>query len=124
MYPTQPRSIMVTIAQATIDSLKNSVPATMPGVVFLSGGMAEVEASIVLNEINKIKNSNEDGDYPWYLTFSYGRALQATVLEIVERTRLLMFPMLKERYSIVVRANGYAAMGVYENENICWSIFT
>jgi len=104
-----------TIAQATIDSLKNSVPSTMPGVVFLSGGMAEVEASIVLNEINKIKNSNKDDKYPWYLTFSYGRALQASVLR---SWRGLDNNISHAQETLLHRckANGYAAMGVYDNE--------
>jgi fructose-bisphosphate aldolase class I len=103
------------IAEATIDSLKKSVPAIMPGVVFLSGGMSEVDASIVLNEINKIKNNNEDGDYPWYLTFSYGRALQSTVLE---SWRGLDFNVTHAQGLLLhrCRANGYASMGVYENE--------
>ena len=48
----------------------------MPGVVFLSGGMSEIEASEALNEINKLLEKK-----PWYLTFSYGRALQEPCLK-------------------------------------------
>ena len=47
----------------------------MPGICFLSGGQSEDDASINLNAINQYP-----GKKPWALTFSYGRALQASVL--------------------------------------------
>jgi fructose-bisphosphate aldolase class I len=50
------------------------VPAAIPGIVFLSGGQSEVEATANLNAINQIGG-------PWPLSFSYGRALQASALE-------------------------------------------
>ncbi len=91
-------------------ALQQTVPASMPGVVFLSGGMSEVEASVALNEINKV-----EGNKPWYLTFSYGRALQASVLnawkgdsnnlESAQNTLLLR-----------AKANGLATLGKYINE--------
>lgn len=59
------------VAQATLRALKNSVPAEIPGVVFLSGGQSPDEATMNLNEINKLK-----GDSPWQLSFSFARALQ------------------------------------------------
>ena len=46
----------------------------MPGIVFLSGGLSSINATMVLNEINKLKNA------PWKLSFSYGRALQEDAL--------------------------------------------
>ena len=52
------------------------VPAAVPGVVFLSGGQTEEEASVHLNAINQYP-----GKKPWVLSFSYGRALQASVLK-------------------------------------------
>jgi fructose-bisphosphate aldolase class I len=52
------------------------VPA-LPGVVFLSGGQSEEEASLNLNAMNKIDKLPK----PWALTFSYGRALQTSVLK-------------------------------------------
>lgn len=61
------------IARATVEALQASVPQSMPGVVFLSGGQSEEEASVNLSAINKAKGSNK-----WTLTFSYGRALQAS----------------------------------------------
>jgi len=63
------------LAHYTVQSFQQTVPVSMPGVVFLSGGMSETEASIALNEINKINTYK-----PWRLTFSYGRALQSSVL--------------------------------------------
>ena len=101
------------IAEHTINSLKSSVPINMPGVVFLSGGMSEVDASIALNEINKIKNKSDE--YPWYLTFSYGRALQASVLEKWKGSDDNIEIAQKELQHRC-KANGYASMGVYENE--------
>jgi fructose-bisphosphate aldolase class I len=64
-----------TIAEATIRCLRAHVPAEVPGVVFLSGGMTDEQATNRLNEMNKI------GGVPWQLSFSYGRALQAPALK-------------------------------------------
>lgn len=81
------------IAEATVTALRRTVPAAVPGkskrhllswthsytleisgVTFLSGGQSEEEASVNLNAINNQPRR------PWALTFSYGRALQASVL--------------------------------------------
>jgi fructose-bisphosphate aldolase class I len=62
------------IAQATVDCFRGVVPAAVPGIVFLSGGQSEVQATENLNAINQIGG-------PWALSFSYGRALQASALE-------------------------------------------
>ncbi|MEO8475505.1 MAG: class I fructose-bisphosphate aldolase [Actinomycetota bacterium] len=64
----------VAIARTTIDTLTAHVPAEVPGVVFLSGGMTDEQATNRLNEMNKV------GGFPWELSFSYGRALQAPSL--------------------------------------------
>ena len=63
-----------TIAEATIRCLTAHVPIDVPGVVFLSGGMSDEEATNRLNEMNKV------GGFPWELSFSYGRALQHPAL--------------------------------------------
>ena len=70
--PTQagPREV----AEKTIACLKRTVPSSVPGIVFLSGGQTELEATVNLNEMNKV------GGFPWQLSFSYGRALQAATL--------------------------------------------
>jgi fructose-bisphosphate aldolase class I len=62
------------IAQATVDTFRGVVPAAVPGIVFLSGGQSEVQATENLNAINQIGG-------PWALSFSYGRALQASALQ-------------------------------------------
>ncbi len=63
------------IAQKTLEVLKEIVPTDVPGIVFLSGGQTEDEATINLREINKLDSA------PWELSFSYGRALQNSALE-------------------------------------------
>lgn len=63
------------VARATVTALQRTMPAAVPGVTFLSGGQSEEEASVNLSAIN-----THPGKKPWALTFSYGRALQASVL--------------------------------------------
>lgn len=63
------------VGLATVTALQRTVPAAVPGVVFLSGGQSEEDASVNLNAINK-----SAGPKPWALTFSYGRALQASCI--------------------------------------------
>ena len=64
------------VALATVTTLLRSVPAAVPGIVFLSGGLSEEEASLYLNEMNLLA-----ADKPWNLSFSYGRALQHSCLK-------------------------------------------
>lgn len=64
------------VAQKTVEVLKEVVPAGVPGVVFLSGGQSEDEATANLREMNKL------GGVPFQLSFSYGRALQNSALKI------------------------------------------
>ena len=64
-------------ARATVTALSRGVPPAVPGVTFLSGGQSEEDASLNLNSINTITGISK----PWKLTFSYGRALQASVLK-------------------------------------------
>ena len=63
------------IAEATIRCFRATVPATVPGIVFLSGGQSDEQATARLNAMNKL------GPHPWQLSFSYGRALQAPALK-------------------------------------------
>merc|ERR1712212_763024 len=63
------------IAMATVTALRRTVPPAVPGVTFLSGGQSEEEASINLSAINQAPLHR-----PWKLSFSYGRALQASTL--------------------------------------------
>jgi len=59
------------VAEKTVKLLKSCVPASVPGIAFLSGGQSDADATAHLDAMNKI------GGLPWKLTFSYGRALQA-----------------------------------------------
>lgn len=63
------------VAEKTVRCLKSSVPASVPGIAFLSGGQTDEEATAHLSIMNATY------DMPWRLTFSYGRALQAAALK-------------------------------------------
>lgn len=64
------------VAKATTELFKKILPNDLPGVVFLSGGQSEIEATANLDAMNKL------GSFPWKLSFSYGRALQASALKL------------------------------------------
>ncbi|MDQ6630289.1 MAG: fructose-bisphosphate aldolase class I [Verrucomicrobiota bacterium] len=64
------------VAEKTLRCLRRTVPAAVPGVVFLSGGQSDALATAHLNAMNKLNH------VPWQLSFSYGRALQAPALKI------------------------------------------
>jgi fructose-bisphosphate aldolase, class I len=74
-YDSADQADVETVADETIRALANTVPAAVPGVVFLSGGMSDEDATARLNAMNK------RGPHPWELSFSYGRALQAPALK-------------------------------------------
>ena len=63
------------VAEQTIRCLRNTVPGAIPGIVFLSGGQSDEDATARLNAMN------QRGPHPWELSFSYGRALQAPALK-------------------------------------------
>jgi fructose-bisphosphate aldolase class I len=62
------------VAEKTLKALYRTVPAAVPGIVFLSGGQSNELASAHLNAMNDGKT------HPWAISFSYGRALQAPAL--------------------------------------------
>jgi fructose-bisphosphate aldolase class I len=66
------------VAEATVRCMKRVVPAAVPGLVFLSGGQTDQQATEHLNAMNQFP------DLPWQLSFSFGRALQAPVLKAWE----------------------------------------
>jgi fructose-bisphosphate aldolase class I len=70
------RADVQTVAEQTLKCLKEHVPSSVAGVVFLSGGQSEEEATAHLNAMNKL------GSAPWPLTFSYSRAIQNPVLKL------------------------------------------
>ena len=63
------------VAERTLNCLKSSIPNELPGVVFLSGGQSDLDATAHLDAMNKI------GGFKWKLSFSYGRALQQSALK-------------------------------------------
>jgi fructose-bisphosphate aldolase, class I len=63
------------VAHETLRCFRRHVPAAVPGVVFLSGGQSDEQATARLSAMNAI------GPHPWQLSFSYGRALQAPALK-------------------------------------------
>ena len=67
---------MTEVAVRTVRCLSRTVPPAVPGITFLSGGMSEEDASLALQAMNVCP-----GKKPWSLTFSYGRALQQSVLK-------------------------------------------
>nr|CEL69323.1 TPA: fructose-1,6-bisphosphate aldolase [Neospora caninum Liverpool] len=94
------------VAFYTVRSLKRTVPPALPGVMFLSGGQSEEDASLNLNEMNKM------GPHPFQLSFSYGRALQASCLKAwkgVSENKAKAQEVLLER----ARANSEAQLGKY-----------
>ncbi|KAG7470668.1 fructose-bisphosphate aldolase C-B-like [Megalops cyprinoides] len=95
------------IAMATVTALRRTVPPAVAGVTFLSGGQSEEEASVNLNAINICPLVK-----PWPLTFSYGRALQASALNAWRGQRENEHAATEE---FIKRAevNGLAAQGKY-----------
>jgi fructose-bisphosphate aldolase, class I len=74
-YEASQRAGFEEVADATLDVFHRHVPAAVPGIVFLSGGQSDEDATAHLNAMNA------PGAHPWELSFSYGRALQAPALK-------------------------------------------
>jgi fructose-bisphosphate aldolase class I len=74
-YDSSNRADVDTVAERTLEVLYRHVPASVPGIVFLSGGQSDEDATAHLNAMNA------RGPHPWELSFSYGRALQAPALK-------------------------------------------
>ncbi len=74
-YDASERAGTQEVAEATIRCFRRHVPAAVPGIVFLSGGQTDEDATAHLNAMNAM------GPHPWELSFSYGRALQAPALK-------------------------------------------
>merc|ERR1719326_546082 len=96
------------VATATVRVLQHTLPAAVPGVHFLSGGMTEEFATECLNEMNKL----ELGPRPWSLSFSFGRALQQSCLKAY-LGKAENVPAAQEQLLIRAKANGMATLGEY-----------
>jgi fructose-bisphosphate aldolase class I len=95
------------IAEYTIRTMERSVPPSVPGITFLSGGLSEEEASIYLNAMNKIQRKG-----PWSVTFSYGRALQRSTLK-AWGGKLENVPAAQAALLARAQANSEANLGSY-----------
>ena len=94
------------VAERTVACLKCSVPAAVPGIVFLSGGQSDEDATRHLNSMNK-----GTSNLPWKLSFSYGRALQAAPLKAWAGTNV---KQAQQVFYNRAKANGAACQGIYE----------
>ena len=103
------RSTSKEIAQMTVDCFKECVPEEVPGIVFLSGGQSEIEATENLNEINKIENT------PWKLSFSYGRALQSSALKAWQG-KLENEDLCSKAFTHRAKMNSLASKGGWSNQ--------
>ncbi|MEY2867382.1 MAG: hypothetical protein RIQ43_1408, partial [Pseudomonadota bacterium] len=96
------------VADYTVQCLKSAVPAALPGIVFLSGGQSDEDATAHLNEMNKVEN------LPWPLSFSYGRAMQSAALKIWGQDIVNNIGKAQETVHARARDNGLAAMGEWK----------
>lgn len=94
------------VAEATVRTLTDHVPAAVPGIAFLSGGQTGEEATAHLNAMNQM------GPHPWQLSFSYGRALQAAALAAWQG-RAENFEAGQAAFALRARLNGLARGGKY-----------
>jgi fructose-bisphosphate aldolase class I len=96
------------VAESTLMCLKTAVPAILPGIVFLSGGQSDEDATAHLDAMNRM------GPLPWPLSFSYGRAMQSAALKIwaqdvannVAKAQAMVYERAKD--------NGLAALGQWK----------
>jgi fructose-bisphosphate aldolase class I len=97
------------VADKSISVYRYAVPAAVPGIVFLSGGQSDEQATARLNTMN------QRGPHPWQLSFSYGRALQAPALKAWggEAAKL---GAGQQAYAKRARLNGAARSGDYKPE--------
>ena len=96
------------VADATVECLLNSVPAALAGVVFLSGGQSDTEATAHLDAMNR------SGGLPWPLSFSYGRALQSPSLKAWGENPAANVTAAQHKLVHRAKMNGLAATGSYE----------
>lgn len=98
------------VAAATLHCLKASVPATLPGIVFLSGGQSDEDATAHLDAMNRM------GEKPWPLSFSYGRAMQSAALKIWAEDMAGNVTKAQETVYARARENGLAALGEWTRD--------
>jgi fructose-bisphosphate aldolase class I len=108
-YEAADRAGIDEVADATLYELYKHVPAAVPGIVFLSGGQTDEDATAHLNAMNK------RGPHPWELSFSYGRALQAPALKAwAGKTENV--EAAQRAFYLRAKLNGAARTGMYAPE--------
>ncbi|MGH8028308.1 MAG: class I fructose-bisphosphate aldolase [Arenimonas sp.] len=93
------------VAEYTIRCLKATVPASLPGIVFLSGGQSDEQSTAHLDAMNRM------GGLPWPLSFSYGRAMQSAALKIWSKDIAMNVADAQKTVHARARDNGLAALG-------------
>eukprot|EP00397_Hematodinium_sp_SG-2012_P038693 GEMP01042130.1.p1 GENE.GEMP01042130.1~~GEMP01042130.1.p1 ORF type:complete len:371 (+),score=103.94 GEMP01042130.1:32-1114(+) len=96
------------VAYYTVRALQRTVPPALPGVMFLSGGQSEEDASLNLSAMNKLETKR-----PWTLSFSYGRALQASALKAFGANKSDADGIQKV-FMTRAATNGAASLGKFE----------
>src|SRR3954447_17778564 len=108
-YEASDRAGVDEVADATLECFYKHVPAAVPGIVFLSGGQSDEDATAHLNAMNA------RGPHPWQLSFSYGRALQAPALKAwVGKSENV--EAAQRAYYHRAKMNGAARTGMYAPE--------
>jgi fructose-bisphosphate aldolase class I len=108
-YDSSDQSDDRTVAEMTVRCLLNTVPAAVPGIVFLSGGQSDEAAT------RRLSLMNELGPHPWELSFSYGRALQAPALKAWAGESANV-AQAQQAYLHRAKLNGAARSGDYSEE--------
>jgi fructose-bisphosphate aldolase class I len=108
-YDCSDQASVEEVAEDTLRCFRRHVPAAVPGIVFLSGGQSDEDATAHLNAMNAI------GPHPWELSFSYGRALQAPALKAWGGSADNADAARKAFYQRA-RLNGLARSGSYSPE--------
>jgi fructose-bisphosphate aldolase class I len=94
------------VADYTLKLLRRRVPPAVPGIMFLSGGQSELEATLNLNAMNQSPN-------PWHVSFSYARALQNSALKTWQGEEK-NFKAAQEALLKRAKANSEAQLGKYD----------
>ena len=108
-YEASDRAGTQEVAEGTLECFYRHVPAAIPGIVFLSGGQSDEDATAHLNAMNAL------GPHPWELSFSYGRALQAPALKAWEG-KPENVEAAQRAYYHRAKLNGAARTGMYAPE--------
>lgn len=102
------------VARATLDVMKEVVPKQVPGIMFLSGGMSEQQATDNLNALNI--SAEKEGNIEWNLSFSFGRALQTSPMKIWNGDKEMISKAM-EMATMLGKVNATAQLGLYDGQH-------